>query len=501
MVKVFDIMKKYGIYGVMFFIILLGIVLRLKLILHNQSLWSDECSIYMNILSNNYLQFFQPLDYAQVAPPFFLMIEKFMLGAFKNFLPMEMSLRIFPCICSIAALILLPIFTHKIYKNELVTAGVTFIVAFAPRIVNYANEAKQYSFELLISILLMMAFYFWDIKTFSKKKLLIFSVLISIIPFFSLSSYFVIAAGSVYILYDLYKNRKVVNARVYASLYLVPIVVVGLLAYTFYFSAVVDELYEGLFAYWTDIEPCMLTLSNFYRVFSLTVHDDIGIFSFIGKNILAITFFGSLILFWIKNNTKLKFLFLLSLAFTIFAGFLNAYPYNNRLVLFLVPVFAIVICQALLFLNKKSCSLMVGIALLVGTAVLYKDYSLDNYIIHKAKIREVYSNLKEINPKLKNVIGPAGCYKCYADQEVFYELNIWDKFDDNKFKNIICDMPYGTYYIFLPVETPFNRDLRNALKSSDKVIMTPFYSLKNEEKEEGVFDVIKIQNVCSVNNK
>ena len=57
-------------------IILIGIVLRLRQYLLNRSLWADEASLAMNLVTRNFGELTQLLDYHQAAPIGFLFIEK-----------------------------------------------------------------------------------------------------------------------------------------------------------------------------------------------------------------------------------------------------------------------------------------------------------------------------------------------------------------------------------------------------------------------------------------
>jgi len=85
-------------------IIFLGVALRLAQYLANRSLWLDESYIALNIVQRSFSQLFGPLDYHQVAPIGFLLIEKVAVQAFGN---TEYALRLFPLFSGIVALLLL----------------------------------------------------------------------------------------------------------------------------------------------------------------------------------------------------------------------------------------------------------------------------------------------------------------------------------------------------------------------------------------------------------
>lgn len=76
--KTCNFVEKYVAFFVLAFVVVAGIYLRLKLLCSNQPFWFDECALASNIIAKNYIEFFRPLDFYQVSPPMFLVVEKFM---------------------------------------------------------------------------------------------------------------------------------------------------------------------------------------------------------------------------------------------------------------------------------------------------------------------------------------------------------------------------------------------------------------------------------------
>lgn len=492
--KFCDVMYKCGIPAVIFLMIVCGIIIRIKLVLINQSMWSDECSLYLNISQADYWKFFKPLDWLQVAPPVFMVIEKLIFDLFKNVLPMEMIPRLFPCFCSIATLILLPLFVEKVYKNRVVTAIITFMTAFTPYVVNYANEVKQYSCELFVAVLVLMFFYFFDVKKFSKKTLIICTFLISMAPLLAFSSFFIIVAGSVIVLYNLYQNRKEINFPVYSLCFLIPLVITEFSIYFFIVKPIFDDKYVELVTYFSVTEPCMFTLSSFYGKFSTTTQTLFGNFCGIDYSHWHLFFWFSVVLLLVHNNKKLAFLLLGSVTVTVLASFAHVYPYDCRLILFLFSVFSIIYVQAFLFLDKKCYSAITVIVLFVATMIAY-NYHIDKYVIHRANIREAFMEMKKVNPELKNIIGPEGGWETYSGGQAVLGINVWAKFDEKIFKEDMCDLPDDIYYVFLPDDTQFNADLRKMVINSVDFEVIPLYDSNGAEYR----NVMKIRNLCTQN--
>ena len=81
-------------------VILIGIVLRLRQYLLNRSLWSDEASLAVNLVTRSFGELTQLLDYHQAAPIGFLFIEKLFIIIFGNH---DYVMRLFPLFAGILA--------------------------------------------------------------------------------------------------------------------------------------------------------------------------------------------------------------------------------------------------------------------------------------------------------------------------------------------------------------------------------------------------------------
>lgn len=131
-------------------IILLGVVLRLRQYLLNRSLWSDEASLAMNLVTRSFSELTQILDYHQAAPIGFLFIEKLFIIIFGNH---DYVMRLFPLFAGIVALYLI----YKIARASFGTFGLfaVFIFAISWWLVHYSSELKQYTSDMTVALLLV----------------------------------------------------------------------------------------------------------------------------------------------------------------------------------------------------------------------------------------------------------------------------------------------------------------------------------------------------------
>jgi 4-amino-4-deoxy-L-arabinose transferase-like glycosyltransferase len=130
-----------------------GVVLRLRQYAADRSLWRDEAALVYNVLHRGYLGFNRPLDFEQGTPPGFFMVEKAMSQVFGT---SELSLRALPLLCGIGALVvaLVLVRRHLDAPTGLVALG---LMAVSPSLIYFASEVKQYSTDLFVSLLIVLA--------------------------------------------------------------------------------------------------------------------------------------------------------------------------------------------------------------------------------------------------------------------------------------------------------------------------------------------------------
>ena len=75
--KKHDLQNPQFVLSAMFYLIIfIGAFLAIYQFIFNRSLWLDEASLALNIISKDFIGLTKPLDYDQVAPIGFLFIER-----------------------------------------------------------------------------------------------------------------------------------------------------------------------------------------------------------------------------------------------------------------------------------------------------------------------------------------------------------------------------------------------------------------------------------------
>lgn len=132
----------------------LGAMARIYQYLLGPSYWGDEAAIIRNVFTRSWRQLLQPLDYAQAAPPLFLLLHRvvyLVLG------PSELAMRLPSLLMGLAAMIILAILAWRYLPPTCALLAVSFFAFLDVVIFQHSFEVKQYSADMLMSVLLLLA--------------------------------------------------------------------------------------------------------------------------------------------------------------------------------------------------------------------------------------------------------------------------------------------------------------------------------------------------------
>jgi uncharacterized membrane protein len=128
-----------------------GALLRLLQFFSGRSLWYDEALLALNVVHRSFQELFRPLDYHQGAPIGFLLLEKLSTQlAGKG----ELALRAIPLL---AGLISLFVFHEvaRLYLSPKAVPIAFILFSLSRSLVYYSSEAKQYSTDVLVTLVLL----------------------------------------------------------------------------------------------------------------------------------------------------------------------------------------------------------------------------------------------------------------------------------------------------------------------------------------------------------
>lgn len=177
----------------LWFFVGVGILLRFYHYLDNRSLWIDEVYLSTSIVRMSFLELATSvLDYQQKAPIGFLWLTKLSVLLFGEG---EMALRLIPMLSGLAGLLLfVPV--ARYFLNPLGAVLAMGVLAMAPPLVYHAVEIKQYSTEMLATILVLYLYTRYHKKQ-DLPSLVLWGLCGALVLWFSFSSIFILAGMAI----------------------------------------------------------------------------------------------------------------------------------------------------------------------------------------------------------------------------------------------------------------------------------------------------------------
>ncbi len=320
-------------------ILVTGVIFRVGQYAYNRSLTEGEAPLAMNILERSYAQLAQPLSYVQAAPVGFLFIQKFMSNTFGN---NEFALRFIPLIAGILALVLF-YFAARQFLDQ--TGLLTALALFAinDQLIYFASELKQYSTDVMFTTALLLFSLVVIKKGYRAVTLILFGLLSGIAIWFSHPSLFVSTSLFCVILVSLLRDRQNRN--------LPWLVIAAFLAISSWLANYLLVLtaasrQAGLLSFWQrsfmPLPPLSFADIGWIVFAVMRIFKNPGGFSVYDALIAACAFLTGLVVFWRTKKTY-AFILVLPILLTLFASGFHVYPFEGRLLLFLVPFIAVMI--------------------------------------------------------------------------------------------------------------------------------------------------------------
>jgi len=328
-----------------FILLCLGFVLRIRQYLIGRSLWVDEAMLSLNIINRDFFGLFKPLDYNQGAPIGFLLIEKiFNLLFGRN----ELALRLFPLLLGLLSVWVFYLLLKRFTQGTALVIALTIFV-INPRLIYYSSEVKQYMADVNVIMILFLIV----LKLFeqpSRKWLGILTAAGLLSLWLSHPSVFVLAGigTTLFILY--LQKRDFARLGLVAGAGVLWLANIALL-----YSFTLDDLRnnEYMREYWSDAFVPMPPWSDwswYLRSFqnNMNTHFAITNAAWIA---LIVMLAGWIVLFLYERLPAITLAWILF--FVLLASSIELYPSLERMVLFLIPIWILLVAVFLEFLNQR----------------------------------------------------------------------------------------------------------------------------------------------------
>lgn len=329
-------------------LLVFGSLIRFIQYLYARSLWADEATLALNIVHRSFIELLQPLDYDQIAPIGFLLVQKLAVEQFGN---SELGLRLFPFLCGIFSLFVFYRLAKKFLPLQAVIIAVA-LFASLKHLVYYANEAKQYSSDVAIALLCLFICLTLAEKSLSYWKFIGLGLAGACLSWFSHPAIFVLSGAAISQLFLRWTDskRRVKQQLVYS-------LVIWLLSFLVFYvlflkgagsNSELQSSWSGKLAFpahLLDI-PWLVGSLVWFFVTPLGFNNFTGVF--------AVIFFIAGCVDFLRHQRQNFLILIAPVLVTLIAAYLQKYPFQDRVVLFLTPIFLIILAQGVVFLVQRS---------------------------------------------------------------------------------------------------------------------------------------------------
>ena len=383
---------------------LMGIFLRAYFYLINRSLWLDEARLALNLVNRSFLGLLKPLDSDQGAPIGFLLLQKAVISLLGI---SDYTLRLIPLLAGIASIPLMYSVSRQ-YGRGLALYISLGLFALSTRLIYYSSEMKQYSSDVLITLLLLLMVPKCLEDKANPHALVALGIAGSLAIWISHPTLFVLAGVFLTLGLAFVKRRDS-----YHLLWLIGIG--GVCGTNLILSYIISLRYlaanSGLLNYWSGSFAPLPPWSNFSWYYKAVVR---MLSNPAGLPISAITV-GLLILGIFSYSFRRWQLMLVLIApflLTLIASALGKYPFSGRLLLFLIPLLLLVLAEGVERVRMILLKVNRPISLLVSAFLVV-------YLLHNPII-VAYKNLQ--SPPMKEHIKPVMSHisKSHLNTDLIY---------------------------------------------------------------------------------
>ncbi len=433
--------------GALFF---LGVFLRTRLYITNNVFEDDECRLIISMLDKNFWQVFLPLGYAQSAPPVFVFCSK-ILGVLFSY--SERALKFIPYISGISALYMLYLFCKDYFSKKLSVLICLFLCAVNHNYIAFSTIFKQYSTDILFSLICLYFLPKINIVLLNTKKMILLGIILILLPLISLPSVFFITA---FVIINIFINLKDKNFYKKLTALLIPFIIIMSLYYTFNLLPSKVDINTVFPNYW-DSGFWKFSIKDFIRILAFNFK-----FDFMPNNLLLcqlILFFLGIFTCILDKSKKrnISLFMLIALACTFGAALFNIYPLSGRVGLFISPLFIILMITPL----DKAISLKPT----YWTTILLIILSFYNYSPAWIMKYKDASNIFKHSPRTMM-------------------LELKEHFDPNK-DIILCNSASASSYVFYSNKYKFSTDniYEMKIKPVDEYTITEYFNnLKKNQR-------------------
>lgn len=365
-------------------VVLGGVILRARRYLANRSLWLDEAMIALNILRRDPAGLLEPLEYNQAAPFGFLVAEHTVARLLG---PGELALRLLPFVAGVAALVLFAFVAKRILGPAPALLAVAFLALNEP-LIYYASELKQYSSDVFWCVAILAVCLPLLEHEVERWRWWLAAAVGVIATWVSHPAVFVLAGCGTVVIIAAWRAGRRREALTMAA---VSAAWAGAFLAHFVLLVAEQSRHVGLQEAWSrrdSFPPASLSPVQWAQWAFMTVRDYIaypGDLAFDGLALFAVP----LGIAFVWRRPAQAALLLAPLACLFLACVLHRYPMRERVVLFTLPIFALLLAGGVAFLAQRTRPLNLDVSLLAAWLLLHPAGRAARAFVHPPGREEI----------------------------------------------------------------------------------------------------------------
>jgi hypothetical protein len=353
--------------------VILGVAFRVWEYLEFRALYMDESALLKNLVGRSIFDFQQVLEQDQMAPPGFLVIERFMVR-----LPLEVSAagRLFPLACGVASVFFMNAAAWRYLDRRAVPIAVA-LFALGDHLLYYSAEIKQYSCDLALALAALLLAAPRPPEELTRRRFFALLMFGLVAPWLSFPLVFVLAGVGLHLLFSRMMRKDWTGAAIVAGMGLGWLVS---FAGCFVLSRSILSTRDFIWVWWNfaflPIPPRSLaelsllgeTLANVFINPGSLLSPFSLVTTAVVASILALLGCVSLARRWPGGF----FLVIGPLLFALVASALHQYPFHGRLLLYLVPTYILLLSEGIAAVSRPfGQPLRLLVTLLLAAFFLY----------------------------------------------------------------------------------------------------------------------------------
>ncbi len=366
-----------------------GVLTRLLQYLSNRSIWFDESLLVMNILERGYLELLTPLDNVQAAPPAFLLLVKLLTQLFGH---SEYVLRLLPFLAGVTALFLFVRLVEEVSGHKALPPALALLVT-ADRVIYYSAEAKQYSVELLVTVIIMLLAVKLYKKGYRLKETVILGLTGSLMIWCAYPSVFVLAGAGAVLFIFLWQGKREDRGKAMLKLGAIGGLWLASFFVNYHFVAGPASRNEAFYVFFRHnflpFPPASLADLGWFPQTAVNLFCHPLGFSIPHAALVVMLITAGAVALWKRKETCFALCLILApLAVLAAASAMCFYPITDRMVLFTVPLFYLLIGEGFYHAASALFRRSPAVPLVLATVLFSTFVFRSGYHMIKPRVNE-----------------------------------------------------------------------------------------------------------------